>query len=638
MTKKRKIIIGIVSAIVIIIIAMAVFSDDNNVEYTTAQVSRGDIVQTVSETGTVKAEEEINLSFLQSGRIASSSVKIGDKVKEGQILVELDYESLALKVQEAEANLEIAKANLNKLLAGATSEELKVSEASVSQAKAAYLAAQDQLDKTQKSVAESIAQAEKNLDDLESEGVDDLTAYEQAVITAQTSLENTKQTYSQSVYNKQDSALVTVEDKLTAANTALDLVEDILNEEDYKDTLSAKNSAYLDTTNRYYDQSVTLLATANSSLDVAQANLVDEYINQAIDDALTGLYKTYDTLSNCFKALENSVASASFTQTQLETEKSTINTQLTTINTAISSVQTAKQNLADAILAYNTNVNSAEDTLANAQASLDDAKKTAQNTLSSAEVNGEKTIAAAKASVDSAWEALQVAEAQYVQTKATARAQDIALHQAQVKQAEASLALAQKQVEDSIIRSPIDGTVVKMNYEIGEQVAVSQTVTAVLGENNFEIEIDISEADISKVKINDKAEITLDAFGDDIEFDAFVSFVEPAETIIQDVIYYKVTVKFDKDSERNQEYFSQIKSGMTANAVITTAQKENILLMPSRAVLERNGSGKFTRIYNKGEVSEVKIEVGLRGDEGLIEILSGVNEGDEVVTFVKEKE
>ena len=123
--------------------------------------------------------------------------------------------------------------------------------------------------------------------------------------------------------------------------------------------------------------------------------------------------------------------------------------------------------------------------------------------------------------------------------------------------------------------------------------------------------------------------ITLDAYGDDLKFAGEVAFIEPAETVIQDVIYYKVKVSFLPGD-------TDIKSGMTANAVITTARLDNVLLIPGRAIIERNGSGKFVRILADNQAFEKAVTVGLRGDEGLVEIKSGLAEGEQVITFTKE--
>ncbi len=632
MMKLKKLKVILILVIVIIVVSIAIYfilGRKTEVEYVTAKVEQGSLIQTVNETGTVKAASEIDLNFLQSGKISKVLVATGNKVKKNQILAELDYNSLSIKKNEARANIDIAKANLAKILAGATREEIAVSEANVNQAKIAYDSAQNELVRIENSVNENITQAEKTLQDLELNTKNDITTYEQAVTTAHTDLNNAKSTYQRSIDNYKESALTTMDNKLTVANTALDNINTVLNDEDAKNLLSAKNFFYLTNTKSFYDSALILLDTAISSLAAAELSSNIDNINLAMDYALTALNEVFSALSYCYSALENSQTSSTFTQTELDTFKTNISTQQTAISTAISSVQTAEQNLADAILNYDTKVASAEESLAQAQASLDNAIRGARNALATAQVSGQQQITVAQSKVNTTLEAWQVAQAQLKELKAPANIHDLALVRAQVNQAQAALESVNNQIEDSLIKAPIDGTITKVNYEIGEQTSINEPVISMLGESNFEIEVDISEADIAKIKTNNPAEITLDAFGEDIKFSGQVYFIEPAETIIQDVIYYKVKINFNPGNE-------EVKSGMTANVIITTAQKDNVLIMPSRAVIEKNSGEKYTRVLVGAEIIEVSITVGLRGDEGMIEVLSGVKEAEEVVTFVKE--
>ena len=157
---------------------------------------------------------------------------------------------------------------------------------------------------------------------------------------------------------------------------------------------------------------------------------------------------------------------------------------------------------------------------------------------------------------------------------------------------------------------------------------VADPVISLLCVGKFQIEVDIPEADIAKVKLQDPVEISLDAFPDEI-FTGKVIKIDPAETIIQGVVYYKVTVGFDKTDKR-------IKSGMTAEVEIITKQKENVLLIPQRAVLIKNGK-EMVRVLDEGEIKEVEVKTGIRGEEGKIEILSGLKEGDKVITFLRKQ-
>jgi len=96
-----------------------------------------------------------------------------------------------------------------------------------------------------------------------------------------------------------------------------------------------------------------------------------------------------------------------------------------------------------------------------------------------------------------------------------------------------------------------------------------------------------------------------------------------------DIVYYKVRVTVEKDSDL-------VKPGMTANLTVETATKENALYLPLRAVREEKGS-RYIEIIAAGKTVRRPVTLGLRGDEGMVEIVSGVSEGEEVITGIKEK-
>lgn len=597
-------------------------------EYTTAKLEKTKLLQTVNETGTLKASDEIELNFLNTGKIARLFIKSGDQVKSGDLLAELDHQDLLIRQNEAQANVEIAQASYNKLLAGATSYEISVAQAGVNQSETNFQNALKEFEDSKKTENENLKQARERLNDLTSEGAGNLTAQEQAVALAQTSLANAKSTYSQIVKNREETALKTIDTNLAVMNYALDIIETILTDDDIKSSLGVKNTELLSTAKLTYNSALDLLEDAENS--VAKYNAGEVSLDQLIDQNLTALNEAFRTLNQFYTVLEKSVTTVDFSQSELDTKKSSINTQITTVSNAITSLQTAEQNLNDARLAYTSNVNTAEENLLQAQVNLSDAVTTATNQLSAMEMTVQQKITLAQSKVDSAKEALQIAKAQLAQVKAPAKGEDIALQKAQLKQAQASLETAKNNIEKSILKSPIDGIITKINYEIGETVA-GKPVISMLNGNALEVEVDISETDISKVSLEDKVEITLDAFTDDLKFNGKVMEIEPAETIIQDVIYYKVHLSVDLSAEN----LAKVKPGMTANVVITTIEKDDVLVAPSRAIIDKNGEGKFLRVLENGILVEKTVKIGVRGDDGIVEILSDFPEGTEVVTYVK---
>jgi len=163
--------------IVIIIVAISVWAMTRKpkIVYTTVPAEAGPLIQTVSETGTVKPIKEIFLNFLTAGKISAVNVKVGDQVSVGQALASLDDSSLNLKKLEIEANIKIAEANLSKINAGASQEAINISRRSLEQAQASQLAASYDQVKAEKTSLENIRQAKKTYDDLVSNSSDTQT-------------------------------------------------------------------------------------------------------------------------------------------------------------------------------------------------------------------------------------------------------------------------------------------------------------------------------------------------------------------------------------------------------------------------------------------------------------------------------
>ena len=246
---------------------------------------------------------------------------------------------------------------------------------------------------------------------------------------------------------------------------------------------------------------------------------------------------------------------------------------------------------------------------------------TASNNLSNAiqkialtEINNKSSIDSAQASFNSA--------------KANIQFGDIDLCEAKIKKAEASVNLLENKISNSTIESFADGQIIKINKELSEQVLAGEIVISLIPEESLQIELNIPESDIGWVEVNDSAKIILDAFSE-TEFSGRVIAVEPAETVISGVIYYKTKVNLEAEEDR-------IKPGMTADVTITADFRENVLTIPQRAITEKDRK-KFVKLVKNGKFEEIEIQTGLKGSEGEIEVVVGLEEGDKVVTLLKEK-
>ncbi len=198
-----------------------------------------------------------------------------------------------------------------------------------------------------------------------------------------------------------------------------------------------------------------------------------------------------------------------------------------------------------------------------------------------------------------------------------------------IRAQEATVASYRAELSKDTLVSPIGGLVTRVEPDLGEFVSAGSVQFSVQSYGDYEIETFVPEADIAKITLNNTARVTLDAYGSDTVFPAKVTAIDPAETVLEGVPTYKVTLYFtEKDS--------RVRSGMTANTDIMTREKSGVLAVPSRAIIEEDGQ-KVVRVLNADgkTYDSVPVTVGLKGSDGTTEIIEGLNEGQSVVTYVK---
>jgi len=197
-----------------------------------------------------------------------------------------------------------------------------------------------------------------------------------------------------------------------------------------------------------------------------------------------------------------------------------------------------------------------------------------------------------------------------------------------IEKAQSLIAGAEKRISETKIYAPIDAMVGRRNFDSGETAMAGTAVLTLFQNTDLEVTANIPESDIIKIKLGQKADLTLDAFPVDAKLSAEVFEIEPSSTVIQDVVYYKIKLKLEKQDE-------QIKPGMSVNIDVRTNEKQGVLMLPLRAIKIKNGE-KFVDVLKENNLTEeLKITTGLEGDAGMVEIKSGVKEGDSVVTFSK---
>ena len=198
---------------------------------------------------------------------------------------------------------------------------------------------------------------------------------------------------------------------------------------------------------------------------------------------------------------------------------------------------------------------------------------------------------------------------------------DIKAQKALVEQAQADIELQRAKISETVLVSPMDGVIVTANSEVGEIAKPETLIVSIISDESLQINVDVAETAIANVKVGQTVRITLDAFDNAIEWAGTVTEIDSTETIRGGAVYYKTIVSFDKKDP-------SIKSGMTANIWIKTAISENTLLIPVSA-LQNNNS--IVRVLQGKQVVEKEVTTGLKNDAGMVEIVSGLSQGEQLI-------
>lgn len=199
---------------------------------------------------------------------------------------------------------------------------------------------------------------------------------------------------------------------------------------------------------------------------------------------------------------------------------------------------------------------------------------------------------------------------------------EYAVADASVKEAENSLAIAKLNYSYSFIRSPINGVVTARFVELGDTVVKGNLMGTVVSIDSLYVEGFIDEADISRVSTGKEVNITMDAYQNKI-FKGVVYKVSPVVTGgKQETRTFEVRAKL-------KEIPPAIKPGMSAEVEIIVDKADNAIIIPSQAVIERNGKS-FIYIVKDSKARLVQVKTG-RSNWTYTEILSGIEEGDEVI-------
>jgi len=467
------------------------FAGKNGIEYETATVERQAIVQEVSANGNVEPLTEIELHFRGSGRLMSRPVRAGDVVEMGDTLAVQDEAQLRAQLAEMQAGVDVQRARLEQLLAGASAESVQLSESAVAGARDA--------------LAKALRDAHTRADD--------------------------------AVRAKAD--IVFIDPLVPNPQLKFSVSDLIVEGRPEKQRLVVENAL------RAWSGELARLDGGDPAALVASAQ-------GHLREVMTFLDAVAYALNTDIEGIDEAT---------IETWKAGVST-------------------------------------------------------------GRANVNAGAAALAVASDAYQGARGSFAVTTASARPEDRALVEAQIRQAEAGMQRIQAALEETAILAPVPGTITRARGEVGEIIGPETAVVSLMPDGGLQVRLNVSEGNIVNIEVGQKARITLDAF-QSAEWVGTVLEVEPAETVVGGAVYYETVVAFDAPDAR-------IRRGMSANVWIQTAENAQALVVPASAIMPRGGKS-YIRVLIGTKPEEREVQLGLSSSDGKVEIVSGLSEGENVI-------
>ena len=178
------------------------------------------------------------------------------------------------------------------------------------------------------------------------------------------------------------------------------------------------------------------------------------------------------------------------------------------------------------------------------------------------------------------------------------------------------------EIRKNTIYAPFNGEVTNIEKEVGENASTGERVISILGESKLEVVLQVSELDVSRLVSGSKVSLKLDAIPNE-EFFGTLQTINSRDTEIEGVPVYEAFVEVMPDP--------RIKTGMSATGTIILATKENVLAIPSYFVTKVADKNLVDVVSSSGKTTQREVVLGLVGTDSIVEVISGLSEGEKIV-------
>jgi multidrug efflux pump subunit AcrA (membrane-fusion protein) len=551
-------------------------------------VKRATINQTLIISGVADAQFNSNLIFQASGKVAAVNVKVGDVVKQGDVLASLESDDLSNAVASARANQQSAQLKLDDLLAGTEAADLAAADQGLAAAQAAATKAQNDYD----DLADGASASDK-------------AAAEQGVSAAAAQLASAKASRAKlddapSASDKAaaQAGVAQAQSALTAAQNASTSAQNSVTSS--KGSLESAESTYCN-----LDPAPTFCTTRTAPISSADAAAMNTALSGSISGqpaAASGVITQNALYLNAVNAANSATAAVTSAQQALDAAQAKLNAA----NDGPSAVDKAAADAA---------VTSAEAAQTSATEKL--------NLLNQGAT--EFQLSTAKSAMDSAFAALTAAQAKRDQAYRGPKGNAIEQARAAVRTAALQVEAAQIRLKNAQIVAPFDGTVGAVGAKVGEFFGTANATPPIvlLTPEKLRLKMDVGETDYANLKAGQAGGVLFDSIPGKV-FPFVISEIGLTPSVTQGVVTYQVkaTLVLPADGPRPAP-------GMNARGQIITSSKPNVLVVPPRAI-RRSGNDQVVDLRRNGGVEEQIITTGASDNEQ-IEVLTGLNENDVVV-------
>jgi HlyD family secretion protein len=316
----------------------------------------------------------------------------------------------------------------------------------------------------------------------------------------------------------------------------------------------------------------------------------------------------------------------------IENERIALGDALAAWNNALALAATATSSLDAARLATSNDIAQAQAFLTHLDAIVGDLN-TGNSGLSQTQIDADTTIvnaanqevtaaANAETSAAAAWSSARDALAL---EQAGSQSQDIEAQKDVVLQAQAEIDAAQLAISNATIVAPFSGTVRNVNAKSGMVVSINAPVMSIINNQIMKFDAYASQMEIPTIEADATTTVTLDAYGDGTMFPAEVDAIDTSDTSVNGAPAYHVTLYFTALDPR-------VLSGMTGDMHVVGTKRANAIEIPYRLVLGSDAD-RFVLAYQDGALIHRPVSIGIVGNDGMVEILSGLRAGDIISDF-----